>query len=189
MTTAVARAVTLAGWSAAAALLAHGGPALLIDPRWLAVALAGSLTAAAGLTVTGARALDRAASARSVARGDFSRSRADGFRRAPMGALFAAMLVCQGAAHIALALGGVHAAAGTTGALALHGALAALGALLVYCMEGVLERLTGRLEEVVRQAIARMAAAAPALHPRADWLPVPALAPAAVRPRGPPADR
>jgi hypothetical protein len=189
MTTAVARAVTLAGWSAAAALLAHGGPALLVDPRWLAVALAGSLTAAAGLTITGARALDRVASARSVARGDFSRSRAPGFRRAPMGALFAAMLVCQGAAHVALALAGVHAAAGTTGALALHCALAALGALVMFAMESVLERLTGRLEQAVWHAIARLTATAPALHPRADWLPVPALAPAVVRPRGPPVHR
>ena len=189
MTTAVARAVTLAGWSAAAALLAHGGPALLIDPRWFAVALAGSLTAAAGLTITGARALDRVASARSVARGDFSRSHAPGFRRAPMGALFAAMLVCQGAAHVALAVGGVHAVAGTTGALALHGALAAVGALLVYAMESVLERLTGRLEEAVRHAIARLTAAAPALHPRADWLPIPVMASAAARPRGPPPHR
>jgi hypothetical protein len=187
MTTAVARAVTLAGWSAAAALLAHGGPALLLDPRWLAVALAGSLTAAAGLTITGARALDRVASARAVAGGDFSRRHAGGFRRAPLGVLFACMVVCQGAAHVALALGGVHAAAGTTGALALHGALAAVGALVVYAMEGVLARLTGRLEEAVRHAIARLTAAAPVLHARADWDPAPALAPATVRPRGPPA--
>jgi hypothetical protein len=84
-------------------------------------------------------------------------------------------------------VGGVHAAAGTTGALALHCALAAVGALIVYAVEGVLERFNGRLEEAVRHAIARLTAPAPALHPRAGWLAVPAPAPATVRPRGPPA--
>lgn len=189
MTPTVARAVSVAGWSAAAALLAHGGPALLADPRWLALALAGSLTAAAGLSITGARALARHAQARAVAAGDLTRATTHGFQPAPLGVLAAAMVVCQGAAHVTLALGGVHAAAGTGGTLALHGGLAALGALVIHCAEGVLARMTASLAEAVGCAIERLRAPSPLLHPRADTLLAPRLAPVTIRPRGPPASR
>lgn len=186
MTPVTTRVVTVGGWSAAAALLAHGGPALLVDPRWLAVALAGSVTAACGLAVTGGRILERHARLMRLEAGDLGPARASEFGRAPLSALMGGMLVCQAAAHLALGAGGVHAAGGQTGALALHAALAALGALAVYQLEGLLERISARLADAVSRAIELLT---PVAEPRYPYSGSPCLAaglPAVVRLRGPP---
>jgi hypothetical protein len=186
MTPVTTRVVTVGGWSAAAALVAHGGPALLVDPRWLAVALAGSLAAASGLAVTGGRALERHAQLARLARGELAPATASGFARAPMSLLLGAMLACQGAAHLALLAGGVHTAAEPGGALALHGALAGLGALVLYRLEVLLERVSDRLTAAVSRAIQLLTEAAARPQPTAVPAPASAGPSGHVRLRGPP---
>jgi hypothetical protein len=187
MTSVGVRAVTVGGWSAAAALLAHGGPALLADPRWLALAISGSLLAACGLSITAGRAIDRQARLRRIASGRLPPAGTTVFTRAPLSALLGAMLLCQGAAHAALVAGGVHAAAGTGGTLALHAALAAVGALMVFGLESVLERLTASLADAVKRVLELLTAVVGVTSPPVESSPTAWHAPVTICLRGPPA--
>ena len=186
MTPVATRVITVGGWSAAAALVAHGGPALALDPRWLAVALAGSLAAAAGLAATGGRAVDRHVRLARLASGDLHAATATGYTRSPMPVLLGAMLACQGAAHLALLAAGVHAAGGQSGSLALHAGLAALGAIAMYQLEGVLERLSVRLAAAVSRVIELLTASPTPLWPAALPALISVRMPGCVRLRGPP---
>jgi hypothetical protein len=106
------RGAAFAGLAAASAALAHGDAR---DPRWLAVALAGAMLATAVLAAAGALAGRRLPT----------------HTAAPLGAVTAAMLAAQSAAHAALLAAGAPSHAGLAGGLALHVVLAVISAVLV----------------------------------------------------------
>jgi 4-amino-4-deoxy-L-arabinose transferase-like glycosyltransferase len=144
------RALTFAALAAATAAVAHGGFAMLADPRWAIAALGGAGVAA--LVMWRGWAL--------VAR------RGEIQDTASLAALIPAMLAAQTAAHLALLAAGAPAHPGAHGSLALHLALAVVAAVLVQLIDAHTQRcalaaLTApRLssEHVVRRA---PAAAAP----------------------------
>ncbi len=98
----LARGLGVSGLSAVAAVAAHEGPAALTSGRALIVALAGASLAAMGVALLLAAAVSRYARAARVRRGDLLAARLDSATAPGASALVAAMLVCQGAAHISL---------------------------------------------------------------------------------------
>ncbi len=110
------RRVLAAALTVAAAIAAHGGAALLADPRWAAFAgLAAVGVVAAGVLF--ARAVRACISAPAPP---------------PLWITAALLLAAQTAAHLALLAGGVHSGSAQAGTLALHVALALLVALLLH---------------------------------------------------------
>jgi hypothetical protein len=164
MRTRTVRWFAVGGWSAASAVVAHGGAGILAESRWLAVALAGSLAAAASLSVLLAQAFERYALASRIQQGDYRVAGCDAFSGSPLSATAASMLLCQGAAHLALLMAGVHATAGAPGAAALHVVLALLGAALLHELERVLGRSTAVLRAALRAALALLSPAIPAFR-------------------------
>ncbi|HET6847798.1 MAG TPA: hypothetical protein VFH74_03000 [Gaiellales bacterium] len=110
------RALSFAGLAATSAAVAHGGVSALSDPAWALPALAGSAVATAVL-LAGWRLV--------AARGEHA-------SEASLAALIPAMLVAQGAAHLALLAAGTAAHGGANGSLALHLSLAVVAAWLVH---------------------------------------------------------
>jgi hypothetical protein len=160
------RVLGAASLGAVAAVVAHGGPSLLTDPRWLvpALAAAGACTWAAATAATLA--------ARGAAPRPWS----------PW-ATIGLLLIAQTAAHAALLGVGVMPATGQTGSIALHVALALAAAALL----SIGERLfASRARDVLRRLLELLADAAPQLGIRPCDAPRPALAAAPRRQRGPP---
>ena len=148
-----ARAAWVAGYSAAAAVIAHAGPSGLADPRWVAVALLGAAIALAAVLAAGAAAVRLRSRTARVARADISAAAGPiGTFETPLPGLFGLFLVCQTAAHLALLVLGTHGS--TTGSLALHVGLAMLGALLLWLGQ----QWFGRQVALLAELIARLAA-------------------------------
>jgi hypothetical protein len=158
------RALTFAALAAATAAIAHGGPAVLADPRWAAAALGGSGLAA--LVMWRGWVL--------VARS----GRVEG--TASLAALIPGMLAAQTAAHLALLGAGAPAHGGAPGSLAFHLALAVVAAILVHRIDTHTQR--------------RAAAALGSVPAQVDEPPRPLTGrpapagrtPSAIRGRGPP---
>ena len=148
-----ARAGWVVGYSAAAAVIAHAGPAGLADPSWVAVALLGAAIALAAVLAAGAAAVRLQSRTARVARADI-RAAAGPIAtfETPLPGLFGLFLVCQTTAHLGLLLLGTHGS--TTGSLALHVALAMLGALLLWLGQ----QWFGRQVALLAQLIAQLAA-------------------------------
>ena len=149
-----ARAAWVAGYSAAAAVIAHAGPSGLADPRWVAVALLGAAIALAAVlaawVLQPVRLQSRTAR---VARADIRAAAGPiGTFETPLPGLFGLFLVCQTAAHLGLLVLGTHGS--TTGSLALHVGLAMLGALVLWLGQ----QWFGRQVALLAELIARLAA-------------------------------
>jgi len=166
----LARGSAVTGLSAAAAVVAHEGPAAFADGRILAVALAGAAVAAAGVGALLAVSASRHARAARVRRGDVLAARVDIGTAPGAAALVAVLLVCQAGAHVALLLAGVPAHGGPPAALALHALLALLAAGLLIGVERVLSRATATLSDAILAVAAALATgpARPALRPFAS---------------------
>jgi hypothetical protein len=159
------RLAAAAALGALAAVAAHGGPALLTDPRWTAPAVLAAIVAcwaaAAGIALAGRGVVLEPGSVWATA----------------------GLLVCaQTAAHEALLAAGVMPATGQAGALGLHLALALAAALAFAAAERM---LAGHARGVLARLLELLATAAaprpwPAVEPR------PALVPGARRGRSPP---
>ncbi len=151
------RALTFAALAAATAAAAHGGFAMLADPRWAIAALGGAGVAA--LVMWRGWAL--------VAR------RGQIQDTASLAALIPAMLAAQTAAHLALLAAGAPAHPGAHGSLALHLALAVVAAVLVQLIDVRTQR---RALAALRQSprlssehVVRRAPAAAAPRGLAGW--------------------
>jgi hypothetical protein len=143
----------VAGYSAAAAVIAHAGPSGLADPRWVAVALLGAAIALAAVLAAGAAAVRLQSRTARVARADISAAAGPiGTFETPLPGLFGLFLVCQTAAHLGLLVLGTHGS--TTGSLALHVGLAMLGALVLWLGQ----QWFGRQVALLAELIARLAA-------------------------------
>ncbi len=105
--------------TAAAAIAAHGGPALLRDPRWMLTAVTVAVVATGSIAV-----LARVARACTAAPPP-----------PPVWVTAVVLLAAQAAAHLALVAGGVHSGSGQTGALALHATLALAVALVMHAAD------------------------------------------------------
>lgn len=153
--------------TAAAALAAHGGPAVMLDPRW---------TIVAGATALGVTALGAAAAR-------YLRACTSAPEPPAVWVTAGVLLVAQMAAHCVLLLTGVHSGVGVAGALALHASLALVVAIVIHAtdtwLEGQLTALARALTESLQAAVLHIPAA-PAI-PRL-WLHA-----AAAPPRAPPA--
>jgi hypothetical protein len=178
-----ARTLVLAGIAAAAAAVAHAGPAAFAEPRWAAPALAGAVAAIAGLALTA-----RVVAALTAAARDPGRVGAPRFAAPAPGiaATAATLLAAQAAAHAALLAAGVPGHAGA-GSVTLHVVLAAAGALVVHGGDRLVAAAAGRLDAAVARLVARLAGAAPV--PRSPTGRPPAAARGRTRPpgRAPPA--
>jgi hypothetical protein len=132
-----ARGIALGAFGACAALVAHGGPALLADPRW---ALPATLAAAtAGWMVLGVQRIA-------------GRGRAP--RAASPATTAVTLLAAQLVAHLALGLAGVAPVVGQPGSLALH-VLLGLVAAAAFC---AWERAIGeRVDAALRALLERLA--------------------------------
>jgi hypothetical protein len=159
------RVLALASLSALAAVVAHGGPQLLTDPRW---ALPAGLAAVAACWA-GATAVALAGRGLAPRPGSVWAT--------------AGLLACgQTAAHAALLAVGVMPASGQAGAVALHLLLALAGALVVAAGERL---LAARAADVLARLLELLAAA----DPRRPWpaaQPRPAVVRSAHRGRAPP---
>ena len=150
-----ARAGWVAGYSAAAAVIAHAGPAGLADPMWMAVALLGAAVALAALLAAGAAAVRLQSRKARVARADIAAAAGPiGTFETPLPGLFGLFLVCQTAAHLGLLLLGTHGS--TTGSLALHVGLAMLGALLLWLGQQWFGRQVALLAELIARLVASL---------------------------------
>jgi hypothetical protein len=162
-----ARAAWVAGYSAAAAVIAHAGPAGLADPAWVAVALLGAVVALAALLAGGAAAVRLRSRVARVARADIAAASGPiGAADTPLPALFGLFLVCQTAAHAGLLLLGTHGS--TTGAMALHVGLAMLGALVLWLGQQWFGRQVTILAELIARLAASLRAAQRAWPARSD---------------------
>lgn len=157
----VVRAVAIAGFSAVGAVLAHAGPAGLSDWRWLAAAGAGALLCVVALTA----ALVGAASYRLRASKVGSRPvlvpaelehAVDG---PSFNVLVAAMLACQGAAHVTLLAVGVASHDGVVASPVLHALFAIAGAVLVWLVGALLDHAARLLLRAWVAALVRLLAA------------------------------
>ena len=168
--TSSARTAWVAGYSAAAAVLAHAGPAGLADPTWMAVALLGAAVALAALLLGGAAAMRLRSRMDRVARADITAA-AGPLRTAdmPLTALFGLFLVCQTAAHVGLLMLGTHGS--TSGALALHVGLAMLGALVLWLGQQWFGRQVALLAELIARLAASLRATPRAWPARSDVQP------------------
>jgi hypothetical protein len=153
--------------TAAAALTAHGGPALILDPRWTIVA-GGTALAVTALGATAARYLRTCTSAPDPP---------------TVWVTAGVLLAAQMAAHCLLILGGVHSGVGVAGALALHASLALVVAVVIHAtdswLESQLTALARALAESLQTAVLRI--------PSASTIPRLGLHAAAAAPRAPPA--
>ncbi len=132
-----ARGIALGALGACAALVAHGGPALLADPRWSLPATAAA--AIAGWMVLGVQ---------------FIAGRGRAPRAASPPSTAVTLLAAQLAAHLALGLVGVAPVVGQPGSLALHLFLALVTAA-AFC---AWERAIGvRVDAAVRALLDRLA--------------------------------
>lgn len=153
-----ARAAWAAGYSAAAAVIAHAGPAGLADPKWVAVALLGAVLALAALLAGGAATMRLHTRIDRVSRADIAAASGPiGYADAPLPALFGLFLVCQTAAHLGLLLLGTRGS--TSGAMALHVGLAMLGALLLWLGQQWFGRQVALLAELIARLAASLRAA------------------------------
>jgi len=158
------RRLPVAALAAAAAIAAHGGPALLREPVWQLTIIATAL----GVCAMAALATRAAANLTLTA------------RPSPFWVTAAAMLVVQLCAHQALVLTGVHSGAGTTGTLALHVAVALLAAVLVHRESHRRASRLQALADALRGVVAAASRAIPAVQAPRPLI----VAPAA--PRAPP---
>lgn len=158
------RRLPVAALAAAAAIAAHGGPALLREPIWQLTIIATAL----GVCAMAALATRAAANLTLTA------------RPSPFWVTAAAMLAVQLCAHQALMLTGVHSGAGTTGTLALHIVVAVLAAVLVHRES---HHRASRLQALA-DALGSAVAAAP--RPIVTFEAPPTLIVAPAAPRAPP---
>ena len=179
------RAGLVAGLSALAAVFAHAGPAGLTETRWLLAAAAGAGAAAAALTVAAAWVARINLVAGRLERGSVAGSIHQPVRRVSFPHIVAAMLVCQGAAHLTLLAAGVHAAGGPAGSLTLHALLAVAAAAVVSAFEHLAARSAGRLERAIGAALAALRKLSPPQWPVLGR-PFAAPVPREVRGRAPP---
>jgi hypothetical protein len=161
------RRALAAALTAAAVLAAHGGPALILDPRWTVVAAATALA----VTALGATA------------GRYLRACTSAPQPPAVWITAGVLLAAQMAAHCLLLLAGVHSGVGVAGALALHASLALVVAMVLHATDAwlgaQLTALARALAESLHAPVLRIPAA-PAI-PRL-WLHA-----AAAAPRAPPA--
>lgn len=131
------RRVLAATLTAAAAIAAHGGPALMADPRWMmtAIAAAGAVTGAAAAATRGFRTCTSAP------------------LPPAMWITAATLLAAQLATHGALIAAGVHAGMGQAGALALHASLALTVAVLLHAADSW---LSGRVLALARALLSTL---------------------------------
>ncbi len=140
--------------TAAAAIAAHGGPALMADPRWVATAAlaAGSVTVAAAAAARGFRTCSSAP------------------LPPAMWVTAATLLAAQLTTHGALILAGVHAGMGQAGVLALHASLALMVATLLHAadswLSGRVLALASAFLSGLRQATGEFADRIEIPHPR-----------------------
>jgi hypothetical protein len=153
-----ARGLGVSGLSAVAAVAAHEGPAALTSGRALVVAMAGASVAAMGVALLLAAAVSRYARAARVRRGDLLAARLDSATAPGASALVAAMLVCQGAAHISLTVFGVAAHGGPPASLALHVVLGLGAAAVMIGVERLLRAAGAKLAAAIACAIGTLAA-------------------------------
>jgi hypothetical protein len=157
----------VAGYSAAAAVIAHAGPSGLADPKWMAVAVLGATVALVALLMTGAGAMRLQSRVRRVAHADITAAAGPiGSADTPLPALFGLFLVCQTAAHLGLLMLGTHGS--TTGAMALHVGLAMLGALLLWLGQQWFGRQVALLAELIARLAASLRAAQRAWPARSE---------------------
>ncbi len=183
------RACAVAGLSAVCAVVAHVGPAALTDVGWLAIALAGGGLAVAAIAAALALTLrlDRRAAEIRSGDADPATPLARAVDQPPPAALAAAMMLCQGAAHVALLLAGVQPETGPLLGPFLHLVLAAAAAALLWRVGRALERAAVRLAEAVSWALEVLLQAGPAAWtPRAPAGPSARPGGGAVRGRAPP---
>ncbi len=182
----LARGLAVTGLSAISAVAAHEGPAALGAGRPLLMALLGAAVTALGVAALLASAVSRCARAARVRRGDLLAAHLDPETAPGASALVAALLVCQGGAHLSLTLAGVAAHGGPPAPIALHALFALAAAAIVLCVERLLGSAGATLAEAITAAVERLARPAPpALVPPASF-PVAAPAGRAHRGRAPP---
>jgi hypothetical protein len=168
------RALAIAGFSAVGAVAAHAGPAGLTNALWLAVAAAGALLGVSAIAATAVVATAHHRRAQRLFAGELTLI--DGIDRAvdapPFNLLVAAMLACQGAAHVMLILAGVAPHGGIGASLTLHVLLAIAGASLVSLLDRVMSWSARTLLRAALAALDRLvrrtsvAAGAPLGTPR-----------------------
>ena len=140
--------------TAAGAIAAHGGPALMADPRWMmaAAGAAGAVTAAAAAATRGFRSCSSAP------------------LPPAMWITAATLLAAQVATHGALIAADVHAGMGQAGALALHASLALVVAVLLHATDSWLSNrvlaLARALLSTLAQVTAERAGRVEIPHPR-----------------------
>jgi hypothetical protein len=183
------RASAVAGLSALGAVVAHMGPAALTHAGWLAVALAGGGLAVAAIAAALAVTLRLDRRAAGIRAGD--PAVATPLERAvdapPPAALAGAMMLCQGAAHVALLLAGVQPVTGPLLGPLLHLVLAAAAAALLWRVGRALERAAVRLADALSWALeVLLQAGPPAWTPCAPAGPSARPGGGAVRGRAPP---
>ena len=182
----LARGLGVSGLSAVAAVAAHEGPAALTSGRALIVAMAGASVAAMGVALLLATAVSRYARAARVRRGDLLAARLGSTTAPGASALVAAMLVCQGAAHISLTLFGVAAHGGPPASLALHVVLGLAAAAVMIGFERLLRAAGVTLAAAIACAIGTLPAGAAVRGFRPVRTPPPASFDSAHRGRAPP---
>lgn len=182
----LARGLGVSGLSAVAAVAAHEGPAALTSGRALIVAMAGASVAAMGVALLLAAAVSRYARAARVRRGDLLAARLDSTTAPGASALVAAMLVCQGAAHISLTVFGVAAHGGPPASLALHVVLGLGAAAVMIGFERLLRAAGVTLVAAIVCAIGTLPAGLHVRGFRPVRMPLPASPDRAHRGRAPP---
>jgi hypothetical protein len=137
------RRAAAATLTAGTALAAHGGPALVLDPVWAAVAVLAALVVC--LTVAAAsRALAQVTTAPPPP---------------PVWITAAILMAAQLLSHLALLEGGVHSGMAQSGALALHASVALLVALLLHHTDGALTRRLSALARALTESLVEVHAA------------------------------
>jgi hypothetical protein len=182
----LARGLGVSGLSAVAAVAAHEGPAALTSGRALIVAMAGASVAAMGVALLLVAAVSRYARAARVRRGDLLAARLDSTTAPGASALVAAMLVCQGAAHISLTVFGVAAHGGPPASLALHVVLGVGAAAVMIGFERLLRAAGATLADAIACAIGTLPAGGSIRAFRPVRTPLPASPDRAHRGRAPP---
>ena len=152
-----ARGLGVSGLSAVSVVAAHEGPAAIASGRPLVVALAGASAAAVGIGLLLAAAVSRHARAARVRRGDLLAARLDTGTAPGAFALAAALLVCQGAAHVSLTVFGVAAHGGPPASLALHVVFGLAAATLMIAFERVLRAAGSTLADAIATAAGTLA--------------------------------
>ena len=151
----------------AAAIAAHGGPALILDPRWAIVAGATALA----VTIVGATV------------GRYLRTCTVAPEPPAVWLTAAVLLAAQIAAHLLLVAAGVHSGVGVTGALALHATLALVVALVLHMTDSWVSSKLAAMAQTLADALGQAVAHIPAT----STAPRRCLHPSAASPRAPPA--